>query len=89
MPQFVYGRRLMKIASIVLAVIGVLAIAAAIVYYTVPAHSLPSVLGTLHLHTNAKRVKRGEAALIIGIVLLVAAGVVFAVDLRNTRHSAY
>lgn len=76
----------MKILAAILAVIGALAIAAAIVYYTVPAHSLPSILGTLHLHTQAKRVKRGEAALIIGIVLWVAAAVVFFVGMRMDRN---
>jgi hypothetical protein len=77
----------MKIAAITLGVLGVLAIAAAIVYYTVPAHSLPAFMGTLK--AKAHRVKRGEAALIIGIVLLVASIVLGVISARNSRRAAY
>jgi hypothetical protein len=79
----------MKWAAVIIGIIGALAIVAAIIYYTVPAHSLPSFMGTLHLHTKAKRVKRGEAALIAGIVLLIIAGVLVFVDIRNTRRASY
>lgn len=85
----------MKILAGLLAVLGALAIAAAIVYYTVPAHSLPSFLGPLHssahlfVSRTAKRAKRGEAALVIGIVLWVVAIIVYAVDRRATRQAAY
>jgi hypothetical protein len=77
-----------KIIALILGIVGALAIAAAIVYYTVPAHSLPSILGTLHIHTKAKRVKRGEAALIIGIVIWVIAAAVFFVGVRMDRSRA-
>lgn len=78
----------MKILALIIGIVGALAIAAAIVYYTVPAHSLPSILGTLHLHTKAKRVKRGEYALIIGIVLWVIAAAVFFFGIRMERTRA-
>ncbi|MGH9919329.1 MAG: hypothetical protein ACRD6W_10760 [Nitrososphaerales archaeon] len=77
-----------KIIAGIVGIIGLLAIAAAIVYYTVPAHSLPSILGTLHIHTKAKRVKRGESALIVGIVLLVISAILLFVDIRQARRRA-
>ena len=60
----------------VLAIIGVLAIIAGILYFTEPARSLPSVLGTITSpasRANAHRDVRGAGALIIGVIFLVAA----------------
>jgi multisubunit Na+/H+ antiporter MnhB subunit len=61
------------ITAAVLAVIGVLAIVVAIIYFTVAAKSLPSILGTLH-HAAGHRSLRGIVALLVGLVLLGAAG---------------
>ena len=60
----------------VMAIIGILAIIAGILYFTEPARSLPSVLGTITSpasRANAHRNLRGAVALVIGVVLLVAA----------------
>lgn len=78
----------MRWLIVVLGVLGALAFIAAIIYYTVPAHSLPSFMGTLHIHTQAKRVKRGEACIIAGVVLWVIAIVLGVVHVRNTRRMA-
>ncbi len=63
-------------AVAVLAVIGVLAIIAGIVYLTEPARSLPAILGTIThpaSRADAHRATRGWASLAIGVVLVVAA----------------
>ncbi len=69
----------------VLGLLGAVALAAAIVYFTVPAHSLPSILGTLpRVHAHRKR--RGEAALAAAVVLWVIAAVVFYAGTRSGRR---
>jgi hypothetical protein len=65
------------VAIVILAIIGILAIVAGIMYLTEPAHSLPSVLGTItHPASRAgkHRPARGATALIVGVILLAAAG---------------
>ena len=69
----------------VLVLLGALALAAAIVYFTVPAHSLPSILGTLP-RTRAHRKRRGEAALAAAVVLWVIAVVVYYAGARSGRR---
>jgi uncharacterized membrane protein YidH (DUF202 family) len=61
------------LVAVVVILIGLLALAVGIIYMTVEAHSLPSVLGRLHSF-NGHRTKRGIAALIIGGVLLLVGG---------------
>jgi uncharacterized membrane protein YidH (DUF202 family) len=61
----------------VLAILGVLAIIAGIIYFTEPARSLPSVLGTITsppARANDIRPLRGLGAVIVGVILLIAAG---------------
>jgi hypothetical protein len=63
-------------AVAVLAIIGVLAIIAGIVYLTEPARSLPAILGTIThpaSRANAHRATRGWASLAVGVVLVAAA----------------
>ncbi len=70
-----------KIIAVVLVILGILAIIAAILYFTEPAHSLPSVLGqiTSPAHrADEKRTLRGAGALVVGIVLLAAGVFAFA-----------
>ncbi|MGA2522409.1 MAG: hypothetical protein ABSG81_16505 [Acidimicrobiales bacterium] len=74
----------MKWISAVLGVVGLVALVIAIIYFAVPAHSLPSFLGTLHIRTQAHRKRRGEAAIAAAVVLWVVAGIVFAVDRRSS-----
>jgi hypothetical protein len=68
-----------------LALLGLVALAGAITYFTVPAHSLPSFLGTLH-PGKAHRTHRGAAALVIAIVLWVVAVVIYVADARSARR---
>lgn len=71
------------VAAAILGVIGILLIIAAIIYFTQPAHSLPSVLGTIpyngHNHTRAysHRTLRGIVTLIVGVICFIAAGFVY------------
>lgn len=63
------------IIAVVLVILGILAIIAAILYFTEPAHSLPSVLGQITKpphRADAHRTLRGVGALVVGIVLLAA-----------------
>jgi hypothetical protein len=69
----------------VLVVLGLLAVAAAVVYFAVPAHSLPSFLGTLH-GVKAHRTRRGTVALIVGIVLWVLAAALYFAGSRGARR---
>ncbi len=61
-----------RITAAILAVLALVAIVAAIIYFTVAAKSLPSILGTLH-HAAGHRSLRGIVALLVGLVLLGAA----------------
>jgi multisubunit Na+/H+ antiporter MnhB subunit len=66
-------------AVVVLVIIAVLAIIAAIMYFTEPARSLPSVLGAIShpaSRANAHRTTRAWIALAVGVICLVAAGLV-------------
>jgi hypothetical protein len=53
----------------VLVVLGILALIAGILYLTVDAKSLPSILGKLHGYAG-HRSKRGIAAVVVAVVLL-------------------
>jgi len=72
----------MKWLAAVLGVLGLLALIAGIIYFTVEANQLPSFLGPLHIHTHAHRKRRGEAAIVIAVVLWVIGGIVYYVDTR-------
>ena len=67
------------IITVLLVVIAVLAIAAGIVYFIEPAHSLPTFMGKIThppaglSRANATRSLRGAGALVVGVVCLVAA----------------
>jgi len=61
--------------AVLLVLVGVVALAVGIIYLTVEARSLPSILGTLH-GAHGHRSHRGIAALIIGVILLIAGGAV-------------
>jgi hypothetical protein len=64
-------------AVVVLVIIAVLAIIAAIMYFTEPARSLPGILGTIThpaARASAHRTTRAWIALGVGVVCLAAAG---------------
>jgi uncharacterized membrane protein HdeD (DUF308 family) len=63
------------IVAVVLAIIGILLIIAALLYFTEAAKSLPSVLGTIThpvKRANSHRTLRGVVSLIVGVVALGA-----------------
>ncbi|HEY5024538.1 MAG TPA: hypothetical protein VII76_06150 [Acidimicrobiales bacterium] len=81
----------MKWLTAVLGVLGLLALVAAIMYFTIPAHSLPSFLGPLHgpgVKPHVHRKRRGEAAIALAVVLWVIAGIVFYVGRRASAGPA-
>jgi hypothetical protein len=61
--------------TVVLAIIGLICIVVAIIYFTVPAKSLPGFIpghaAKSHLHHD----RRGIAALVVGVLFLIGAGV--------------
>jgi drug/metabolite transporter (DMT)-like permease len=64
------------IIAIVLAVLAVLLIVAAIIFFIEPAHSLPSFMGQIKApakRANETRPLHGIAAVVAGVVCLVAA----------------
>jgi len=72
------------ILVLVLAIIGVLAAVVAIIYFTVPIHSLPSFIpGHRHIYGHYR--KRGAGAALVAVVALVAAVVL---GLRFRRQDA-
>jgi hypothetical protein len=56
-----------------LVVIGLLIIVVAVVYFAEPAHKLPSFFPGHTPHGKRARVKHGVAALVVGLLVLVAA----------------
>ncbi len=76
-----------KWLSVVLGVVALLSLVVAIIYFSVPAHSLPSFLGPLN-RVQAHRKRRGEAAIALTVVLAVVAGILFYVDRRSSAKPA-
>lgn len=68
-----------RVAAVaILTVVGILAIIAAILYFTEPAKSLPAVLGTITspaTRANEHRPLRGDVALGFGVICLIVAGI--------------
>jgi hypothetical protein len=62
-----------RFAVIVLAVLGVLAIVAGIIYFAEPARSLPAFFPGHLAGVAGRHTKRGLAGIVLGVVLLVAA----------------
>ena len=63
----------MRPLAVALAVLGVLAAIAAILYFALPAHALPAFLPGRVAHINGHRNRRGIAAAVVAIVLLLLA----------------
>ena len=76
-----------KWLSVVLGVLALLSLVVAIIYFSVPAHSLPSFLGPLN-RVQAHRKRRGEAAVALTVVLAVIGGILFYVDRRSSAKPA-
>jgi amino acid permease len=68
-------------AAAVLAVIAILCIIAGVIYFSEPAKSLPSILGTIThpvSRANSHRSIRGVTALVVGVILLAGAWFAYA-----------
>jgi hypothetical protein len=65
-----------NLVAAVLIVVGILALVAGVIYFTVDAKSLPSFMGQVSTYAG-HRTKRGDAAVIVGAVLLLAGGLMF------------
>jgi flagellar basal body-associated protein FliL len=70
------GSKTSRTLAIVLLVIGVVLIAVGVMYFTVAADKLPSLLGPLH-HVQSHRTKRGAVALVLGGLSAIGAIVAF------------
>jgi hypothetical protein len=62
-----------KVLTVLLAIVGLLALAAGFMYLALPAHSLPSFFPAYAAHSTKHGTKHGIAALVIGVVVLVVA----------------
>jgi hypothetical protein len=69
--------------AIVLLVVGLVLISVGVIYFTVAANELPSVLGRLGPNATGHRTTRGTAALALGAVSLVGAAISYS---RARRH---
>jgi NADH:ubiquinone oxidoreductase subunit 5 (subunit L)/multisubunit Na+/H+ antiporter MnhA subunit len=72
------------LARIVLVVLGILAVAAGIIYLVEPVHSLPSFFPGYTAHGQIHHHTRGYIAIAVGAVLLIIALVS-----RRSRRRAY
>jgi hypothetical protein len=66
----------MRALGIVIIVIGVLIVVAGILYFTEPAHSLPSFFPGYVAHKNVKHPRRGLVGLIIGLIVIAIGAIV-------------
>lgn len=66
----------MRTLAIAVLILGLVLLAIGIVYYTVPANKLPSILGHI-ANVTKHRTKRGLAAVVVGVVCLAGAGLAF------------
>jgi hypothetical protein len=74
--------------ALAVAGLGVILGIVALMYYTIPAHSLPSLLGPVHTkRPHVKRVQRGQAAAVAAVALLIMAVVIALVSGRSERRA--
>jgi hypothetical protein len=64
---------LRTVTAVLAIIIGLLALAVGVIYFTVEGKSLPSILGQVHGYMG-HRSKRGVAAVIVGAILLLVGG---------------
>ena len=65
-----------KVITIVLAVVGVVAIVVGVLYFALPAHSLPHFFPAYSARSHLHATKHGIAALALGVVLIVVAVII-------------
>jgi hypothetical protein len=73
-----------RLVMVVLVVLGILAVVAGIIYLVEPIHSLPSFFPGSAAHGHGHHHIRGYIAIVVGIVLLILAGVA-----GRSRRRAY
>ncbi len=71
---------------IILVVLGVLVMAAGIIYYVEPAKSLPAFFPGHAAHVTGRHTTRGLAGIIAGAVLLIIAVITARVRRRSSRY---
>jgi hypothetical protein len=76
---------LSRFVMIVLIVLGALAIVVGIIYFAEPARALPAFLPGHLARVAARHTRRGLAAIIIGLVLLIAALLTERLGRRRSR----
>ena len=67
----------LRMLGIALLIVGVLALAVGVVYFTVQTDKLPSFMGQI-AHLKGHRSKRGIAALVAGVLLLLGGSLTMA-----------
>jgi hypothetical protein len=75
-------------AVVILMIVAAVAIIVAVLYFTEPAKSLPSFLGTIThpaSRASAHRTTRAEVALAVGVVCLIGAGVATWLGTRSAK----
>ena len=65
-----------KVLTLVLAIVGILALVVGFIYLALPAHSYPSFFPAYAAHGTKHGTKHGIAALVVGVVLLVVAALI-------------
>jgi hypothetical protein len=65
-----------KVLTVLLVIVGLLAIAAGFMYLAVTAHSLPHFFPAYSAHSNKHGTKHAIAAFVIGVVILVIAAII-------------
>lgn len=78
----------MRVLGVLILIIGLLALAAGVLYLTQPAHSLPTFFPGYHAHELAKHTKRGLAGIVVGAVVIVVGLAMMMLGGRRGRHRA-
>ena len=74
-----------RFVVIVLVVLGILAIAAGVIYYVEPAKSLPTWFPGHLAHVKGKHTHRALAGIVVGALLLIGGLIVATVGRRPSR----
>jgi amino acid permease len=81
--RYALMRNQRTLAAIVAILIGLAALAVGLIYLTVEAKSLPSIMGQLHGATGHRSI-RGFTAVIVGVALIAGGGGLFAYQPRSS-----
>jgi uncharacterized membrane protein HdeD (DUF308 family) len=75
-----------KWTTVVLAILGVLAILAGIIYITLPAKSIPHFFPDYTPHSHFHANKHGAVAIVVGVILIVVAVLIPIISRRADRE---